>query len=293
MSIEARDGRIGWSTVSAEAGQGDQLTLGGRANVPREFVAVHHRQSEIDDRDIGAKALDGRQGRFRIARDIDLMAGASQVLSQHREAVGVVVYEQNPCRGWCVAGHVMSITRALPESHVTALRGGEILRRCALPRPRRGVRCRLVFIVANADPQSACRSSRLLAHTRVLVVDDEDDARELLRHVLEGCGAEVLDASSVADALQTLDSFHVDAIVSDIGMPDRDGYSFIQAVRSAPRIAAIPAIAVTAFTGREDKARALGAGFDRHLGKPFDLERLLETLTGLVESSRSPGEAGI
>lgn len=140
----------------------------------------------------------------------------------------------------------------------------------------------------DADPANPCRSSGALAHTRVLIVDDEDDSRELLRSILEACGAEVLHAASVAAALEALEASHVDAIVSDIGMPERDGYGFIREVRSLPRRAAIPAIALTGLTSREDQARALGAGFDLHIGKPFDPTRLLEAVVKLVMRPRRP-----
>jgi CheY-like chemotaxis protein len=128
----------------------------------------------------------------------------------------------------------------------------------------------------------------VLAQKRVLIVDDEDDARELLRHILETCGVEVLDAQSVGDALTALESSHFDAIVSDIGMPERDGYSLIREVRALPRRAAIPAIALTAFTRREDEARALREGFDLHMGKPFDSAQLLAAIAGLVQQPRPP-----
>lgn len=110
---------------------------------------------------------------------------------------------------------------------------------------------------------------------RVLVVDDDEDARELLRALLESRGADVLTASSVADALACLESCP-DVIVSDIAMPEADGYSLVRAVRALERGTArrLPIIAVTAYAGASDRARALEAGFDLHFAKPVDLEAL-------------------
>ena len=110
---------------------------------------------------------------------------------------------------------------------------------------------------------------------RVPVVDDDEDARELLRALLESRGADVLTASSVADALACLESCP-DVIVSDIAMPEADGYSLVRAVRALERGTArrLPIIAVTAYAGASDRARALEAGFDLHCAKPVDLEAL-------------------
>lgn len=110
---------------------------------------------------------------------------------------------------------------------------------------------------------------------RILVVDDDEDARELLRALLESRGAVVLAAGSVADALTGLER-GPDVIVSDIAMPEADGYSLVRAVRALERGSErrLPIIAVTAYAGASDRARALEAGFDLHFAKPVDLEAL-------------------
>lgn len=114
-----------------------------------------------------------------------------------------------------------------------------------------------------------------LDNVRVLVVDDDDDARELLRALLESRGADVLVASSVADALDLLDETP-DVVVSDIAMPEADGYAFVRAIRSRENGLAtrLPVVAVTAYAGASDRARALEAGFDLHFAKPVDLDAL-------------------
>jgi signal transduction histidine kinase/ActR/RegA family two-component response regulator len=124
----------------------------------------------------------------------------------------------------------------------------------------------------------------VLADMTVLVVDDEPDARELLRIVLEFGGLRVLDAASAKDALSILDSERVDLLVSDIGMPEEDGYSLIRRVRglsNGPK-ATIPAVALTAFASNEDRTRALLEGFNMHMTKPVEPAELLVALADLA-----------
>jgi CheY-like chemotaxis protein len=124
----------------------------------------------------------------------------------------------------------------------------------------------------------------VLAGLSVLVVDDEEDARDLLRIVLESCDAKVTTAAGVSEALGILNSDHVDIIVSDIGMPEQDGYSLIQAIRSSPvaATARLPAVALTAFARGEDRSRALLAGFNVHMSKPVEPAELLTALADLA-----------
>lgn len=111
---------------------------------------------------------------------------------------------------------------------------------------------------------------------KVLVVDDDDEARELLRVVLDSCGIESVDVSRVSDALAVVASFQPNVVISDIGMPEGDGFSLVKAIRSLPGDAAtVPVIALTAFAGREDRTRALVSGFNAHLTKPVAPGELL------------------
>jgi signal transduction histidine kinase/ActR/RegA family two-component response regulator len=127
----------------------------------------------------------------------------------------------------------------------------------------------------------------VLAGTTILIVDDEPDARDLLRIVLESCGVTVLDAPSVKDAMLTLDSQRIDLIVSDIGMPEEDGYSLIRRVRALADKgkATTPAIALTAFARNEDRTRALLEGFNMHMTKPVEPAELLLALADLTGSA--------
>jgi len=120
---------------------------------------------------------------------------------------------------------------------------------------------------------------------RVLVVDDHDDARELIRTVLEQCGADVAVAGSADEALQALEHRRVDVLLSDLAMPGADGFELIRRVRAreqAAGAATLPAVALTAYAGTVDRARALAAGFQAHASKPIapdELATLVHSLT--------------
>jgi CheY-like chemotaxis protein len=122
-----------------------------------------------------------------------------------------------------------------------------------------------------------------LAGLKVLVVEDEPDGRELLCETLRTAGAEVADAISVADALERVERFHPDVLVSDLGMPGEDGYSLLMRLRerSPERGGAIPALAVSAYAREEDRIRASAAGFQGHLAKPFEPAALVSMVARL------------
>jgi CheY-like chemotaxis protein len=117
-------------------------------------------------------------------------------------------------------------------------------------------------------------------------VDDEADARELIGAILNQCGAEVSEAASVSEALILLEQLQLDLLISDIGMPNADGYTLIRSMRS--RLASqIPAVALSAYARMEDRTRALAAGFQIHLAKPVSLDELVTvvaSLTGRTEA---------
>jgi len=130
----------------------------------------------------------------------------------------------------------------------------------------------------------------LLEGTRVLIVDDDPDARTLIHRVLKRYGAKVTEAETVDEALNLLTEARPGVLISDIGMPKRDGYDLIQAVRSRGYSAnALPAIALTAFARPEDQKHSLVAGFQKHLAKPVDTHALIEAVAVLVGESR-PGK---
>ena len=160
-----------------------------------------------------------------------------------------------------------------------------------------------VFVVkipiAPVQPRSAPPSARgrpspgSLAHLtcpleieglKILVVDDEGDARDLVRAVLEQCKAKVATAANATEALAVLSTFAPDVIVSDIGMPEGDGYELIRKIRALPRDQGgrTPAVALTAYARPDDRIRALGAGFQSHASKPVDPQELLLVVANLA-----------
>ncbi|WP_433935835.1 response regulator [Sorangium cellulosum] len=119
-----------------------------------------------------------------------------------------------------------------------------------------------------------------LRDLNVLVVDDEDDTRELLVTMLEQCGARVTAVSSTAEALLALRALQPDVLVSDIAMPGEDGYALIRKIRALPAKSGgrTPAVALTAYARTEDRTRALRAGFNTHVPKPIEQAELLAVL---------------
>jgi len=126
---------------------------------------------------------------------------------------------------------------------------------------------------------------------RVLVVDDESEARELLILVFQQQGAKVKAASSSSEALHLLKTWKPAVLVADIGMPDVDGYQLIRHIRKLPKRGGgqIPAVAVTAYASEVDRERAVAAGYYAHLAKPFPPERLMSIVAKLIEPQSRRG----
>ena len=134
-----------------------------------------------------------------------------------------------------------------------------------------------------------------LAGLRVIVVDDEADAREVIKAVLERSGASVTAVGSCVEALEALERTAPDVLVSDLGMPGEDGFALIRKVRERERGHGqrVAALALTAYARFDDRAKALSAGYQRHLAKPVapeDLVAAVESLTRRVASG-DPGPA--
>jgi PAS domain S-box-containing protein len=124
---------------------------------------------------------------------------------------------------------------------------------------------------------------RALEGLQVLVVEDEQDARELIRAILEGCGARVIAVASAGEALAALEQVKPDVLVSDIGMPGENGYELIKKIRTLEpeRGGKVAAVALTAYAGTNDRRRALLAGFQTHLAKPVEPDELLAVVASL------------
>ena len=137
---------------------------------------------------------------------------------------------------------------------------------------------------AHSDEIASLDGLPSLEGLKVLAVDDEADTRELIREVLKECGAEVILSCSAAEALEALEQHKPDILISDLGMPDEDGYSLITKIRALPseRGGHIPAAALTAYARAEDRMRVLRSGFQFHLPKPVDSAELVTVVASLA-----------
>ncbi|HEV7843036.1 MAG TPA: ATP-binding protein, partial [Pyrinomonadaceae bacterium] len=138
--------------------------------------------------------------------------------------------------------------------------------------------------LVSEEGNGASASPAGLEGLRVLVVDDEEDTRDLIATVLARCGAEVKAVANVPDALAAFGRWKPDLLISDIGIPHEDGYSLIKKVRaqeSAQRNR-IPAIALTAYANIEDRLRSLSAGFQMHVAKPLEPSELIAVVATLA-----------
>ncbi|MBC8122599.1 MAG: response regulator, partial [Gemmatimonadaceae bacterium] len=150
-----------------------------------------------------------------------------------------------------------------------------------MPLPVLQVRESSSLVPLHAQVSGSVEHLPRLEGVRVLIVDDEMDARRLLRLLLEGCGAEVRAAASAAEALQAIEQAAPDVLVSDIGMPDADGYELVQWARG--RGLTVPAVALTAYARSEDRVRALTAGFNTHVPKPVEITELVTVIRRLLD----------
>jgi CheY-like chemotaxis protein len=131
-----------------------------------------------------------------------------------------------------------------------------------------------------------------LAQVRVLVVDDEPDARDVVAQILRHSGAVVETAACVRDALAAVSRARPDVIVSDVAMPDQDGYDLIRILRemSDGQAGMIPTLALTAYAREEDRIRCLSAGFQAHVAKPVDPAELCAVVAHLAPERSASAE---
>lgn len=124
-----------------------------------------------------------------------------------------------------------------------------------------------------------------LAGAKIMVVDDDADARDVLRTILEDAGASVTTSRSASETRTLLTHAHPDLLIADIGMPEEDGYSLIRSIRRLDTdLSHVPAIALTAHSRPEDVEQALRSGFQIHMAKPIDSQRLVASVASLFES---------
>jgi PAS domain S-box-containing protein len=200
--------------------------------------------------------------------------------------------DSSDTRSYGGLGLGLSIVRQLVELHrgtVTAESSGEntgATFRVMLPLPS-------LLEVPNAaekiDPKNERNSLTLTQHSlnglRVLAVDDERDTRELVAALLTTCGAEVVSVSSAIEALDQMERQRFDLLISDIGMPEMNGYDLIARIRQLGEEhgGRTPAVALTAFAGIDDRKRALAAGYEMHIPKPFVAAELISAAIFLTE----------
>lgn len=169
--------------------------------------------------------------------------------------------------------------------HITELHGGTV--RAESPGENLGatftVRLPLMPVSVSVDEKDASPTTANLTGLRILAVDDDEDIRELTEFILQQAGAEVLVVASATEALQQLQTFSPELLISDIGMPDFDGYMFMRQVQSLELEQKIPAIALTAYAGEFDQQQAIAAGFQMHLAKPIEPEKLISAIVALCK----------
>lgn len=122
--------------------------------------------------------------------------------------------------------------------------------------------------------------AKLLSPLRVMVVDDNRDAADLVAEFLQMCGHDALSVYGGADAIKAADTFAPDVMLLDLGMPDVDGFDVISTLRQAPRYTHTRMIALTAWGDPVMRARTEGCGFERHLVKPASLDDILSAVAG-------------
>jgi len=152
---------------------------------------------------------------------------------------------------------------------------------------------RLPLIAVRRDPQAVHPDHKGFANLRVLVVDDNRDATDTLQTLLQSLGATVIAASSGREAIEQFERFEPDAVLLDIGMPGMDGYEVARRIRAMPAGGTTQLIALTGWGQQEDVRRSFEAGFNHHLVKPLDIDKLWEVIRGARQAAtdHAPGRS--
>jgi CheY-like chemotaxis protein len=206
------------------------------------------------------------------------------VFDRFRQAVGA------DARSRAGLGLGLTIVRYIVEAHggsVTAESPGVGLGAnfiCKLPLA--GAEQEVVPAIERRQAQLKVSATPSLSGIKVLVVDDDEDAREMLKAALNSYGAEVITTPGAPQALDALASEKIDVLVSDINMPEIDGYELIRRVRAMKpeQGGRIPAVALTAYARAEDRLRALQSGYQTHVPKPVEPAELEVVVATLAKS---------
>ena len=184
----------------------------------------------------------------------------------------------------------LAIVRQLVELH-----GGTVLAESAGEDQGATFTVRLPLLTANKQTSHGDYSlppsikSLPLVGLKILVVDDETDSRNFIAFVLEQAGAEVIALSSAIEVLQFLEHTQADLLISDIAMPDMDGYMLLRQIRMLPRQDNLCAFALTAYAGEYNQKQAMAAGFRQHISKPVEPEKLVEAIAIALSSKKNRG----
>ncbi|WP_441339451.1 hybrid sensor histidine kinase/response regulator [Oscillatoria sp. FACHB-1407] len=180
----------------------------------------------------------------------------------------------------------LAIVRQLVEAH-----GGTVWAESSGEGQGATFTVRLPLLAAESTTTTDSPPSEAVSNlkgTQILVIDNESDALEFVAFVLEQAGASVIPAASADEALTLLSRSQPDVLLSDIGMPDMDGYMLMQQVRSLPpeQGGHVPAIALTAYAGDINYQKAISAGFQRHLAKPIEPGALIKAIADLIKQNQ-------
>ena len=237
---------------------------GGRVKVT---ISRSDSQLEISVSDTGA----GINPQF-LPFIFDRFSQADTTTARHHAGLGL---------GLAIVRHIIELHGGTVMASSEGLEKGATFR---IKLPVRALRSRETGSAAQEIPALALADDIALDKIRVMIVDDEAETRDLLKIMLASHGADVETFDSAAAALSQIDVWKPQVIVSDIGMPQQDGYTFMRKVRGLGIDAqAIPAIALTAYARAEDRVRALAAGFQMHVPKPVEASELVMVIASLVK----------
>jgi PAS domain S-box-containing protein len=182
--------------------------------------------------------------------------------------------------------------------HLTELHGGSLSASSGGPGSGATFTVHLPLVSAQRRSEFEAREARGVAvdeatpegdlsGIKVLTVDDDPDSLQIIERILQKSGALVRTARSMQEALTAFSEFLPDILLSDVGMPEHDGYELIQRLREMPQGKGVPAVALTALARQQDRTRALRAGFQMHVAKPVDAEELVAVVQNLATLRRS------
>ena len=244
-----------------------------------QLEAVNVRHAYVAHKHVGLRARGNLQRLARVRSGQHLRAVTAKHRAEKDARVLLVVHDENLQPNYLFGAVVRRRRRARTRLRPALLFGRLAVDGRDAANEARGARAATGERVTPADD---CPEE--IVGLKILVVDDEEDTRDLLRTVLGGYGAEVFVAATALEALEIAARSRPDVLVSDIGMPDVDGFELIRRVRELPAESGggVPAIALTAYARAEDRLRVLRSGYQMHVPKPVEMAELLTVIASLV-----------